>query len=435
MPVVHVRDAEDRPGGAANVAVNLAALGVHTTLLGIAGKDSEAAALKASLQEKSVDCRFVSLDGWPTITKSRVQSRGQQLIRLDREEVVPGGGAELAGLVEQSLEGVNAVILSDYGKGSLVEIGRMIEACSAYGVPVFVDPKGTDFSLYRGATLLTPNQSEFEGVAGACDTDDVLVSAARDLISDLDLDALLVTRSQKGMLLLEDGGEAQMLSTRAREVFDVTGAGDTVIAVLAAALASGVNLRGAAELANLAAGLVVAKIGVASVTPSELQVALHRSGRGGRGLVSVDELQALTKESRGRGERIVMTNGCFDVLHAGHVAYLEEAKSLGDRLIVAVNDDASVTRLKGSARPINQLEDRMAVLSGLAAVDWVVPFSDDTPRSVIAAIMPDVLVKGGDYRPEDIVGSREVLENGGEVRALAFRAGHSSSRIIDQLGE
>jgi D-beta-D-heptose 7-phosphate kinase/D-beta-D-heptose 1-phosphate adenosyltransferase len=206
-----------------------------------------------------------------------------------------------------------------------------------------------------------------------------------------------------------------------------------VIATLAGALASGEGLAAAAALANIAAGLVVRKIGVASVTPGEISVALHQRGQGGRGLVDLDELHAMVMESRGRDERIIMTNGCFDVLHAGHVSYLEEAKSLGDRLIVAVNDDDSVRRLKGESRPINALEDRLLVLAGLAAVDWVVSFSEDTPARLIGTILPDVLVKGGDYSPDEIAGAKAVLKNGGEVRVLPFRDGHSSSRIIDKL--
>jgi D-beta-D-heptose 7-phosphate kinase/D-beta-D-heptose 1-phosphate adenosyltransferase len=237
------------------------------------------------------------------------------------------------------------------------------------------------------------------------------------------------------MLLLEADMEPVFLSTQAREVFDVTGAGDTVIATLAGALASGQSLTSSSALANLAAGLVVRKIGVASVTPGEISVALHERGQGGRGPLGLNELKLVVAQSRERGERIIMTNGCFDILHAGHVAYLEEAKSLGDRLIVAVNDDASVRRLKGEKRPINALEDRLLVLAGLAAVDWVIPFSGDTPASLIAELLPDVLVKGGDYRPEDIAGAKDVLRNGGEVRVLAFRDGHSSSRIIDKLSD
>jgi D-beta-D-heptose 7-phosphate kinase/D-beta-D-heptose 1-phosphate adenosyltransferase len=434
VPVVHVRQTDDRAGGAANVAANLASLGVSTTLIGIVGKDDEAAALAAILEQLDIDCRFTTIADWPTTTKTRIQSRGQQLIRLDREEPVTSGSDKLTQTLSTRLKNANAVILSDYDKGALADVAAMIEACRGAGLPVLVDPKGTDFEKYRGATLITPNQSEFEAVAGICSSDEELVARAREMVSDLDLMAILVTRSEKGMLLVQGSDEPVFLSTRAREVFDVTGAGDTVIAVLAGALASGDSLQDAAALSNLAAGLVVRKSGAAAVTPSEMRVALHRRGQGGRGLVAEEELQPLVEEAKSGGETVVMTNGCFDILHAGHVAYLEEAKSLGDRLIIAVNDDDSVRKLKGESRPINALEDRMAVLAGLAAVDWVVPFSEDTPTRLIQSLLPDILVKGGDYRSDEIAGAKDVLRNGGEVRVLAFRDGHSSSRIIEKLG-
>lgn len=433
VPVVHVHETDDRPGGAANVAVNLAALGVSTSLVGVVGQDPAADTLASIMGERGIECGFATAEDRPTITKTRVQSRGQQLIRLDEEKTLAMPGDAMLDSLRGMLKGTGAVVLSDYGKGALADVTAMIAACRETGVPVLVDPKGTDFEKYRGASLITPNQSEFEAVAGESTSDEDLVERARTMIADLQLDALLVTRSEKGMLLVESGGEPVFLSTQAREVFDVTGAGDTVIATLAAALASGQGVAAAAALANVAAGLVVRKIGVATVTPGEISAALHQRGQGGRGLVEPDALLALVDESRGRNERVIMTNGCFDVLHAGHVAYLEEAKSLGDRLIVAVNDDDSVRRLKGESRPINRLEDRLLVLAGLAAVDWVVPFAEDTPARLIEAVLPDVLVKGGDYRPEEIVGAREVLQNGGEVRVLAFRDGHSSSRIIDRL--
>ena len=435
VPVVHVRETDDRPGGAANVAVNLASLGAATRLVGVVGKDAAGDVLESILERRGIACRFARAEDRPTITKTRVQSRGQQLIRLDEEDTAAMSGDDMLAALQGSISGAGAVVLSDYGKGALTDVAAMITACRSEGIPVLVDPKGTDFEKYRGATIITPNQSEFEAVAGHCATDADLVARGRDMMAQLDLEALLVTRSEKGMMLLEEGAEPLFLSTQAREVYDVTGAGDTVIATLAGALASGQDFSAAAALANLAAGLVVRKIGVATVTPGELSVALHQRGQGGRGLVHLDALLALVAEARERNERIIMTNGCFDVLHAGHVAYLEEAKSLGDRLIVAVNDDDSVRRLKGETRPINTLEDRMLVLAGLAAVDWVVPFSADTPADLIAAVLPDVLVKGGDYKPEEIAGAREVLENGGEVRVLAFRKGHSSSRIIDRLGD
>ncbi len=433
VPVVHVHETDDRPGGAANVAVNLASLGVSTRLVGVVGNDESGQSLQTILEDRGINCNFHHVADRPTITKTRVQSRGQQLVRLDQENATAIAGDEVVNVLKESIAGADAVVLSDYGKGALTDVAAMIAACRAEGVAVLVDPKGCDFERYRGASVITPNQSEFEAVAGNCDNDDDLIRCGQAMLDELELGALLITRSEKGMLLLESDMEPRFLSTQAREVFDVTGAGDTVIATLAGAVASGQDLASAAALANVAAGLVVRKIGAATVTPGEISVSLHQRGQGGRGLVEPDELKSMVDESRQRGERIVMTNGCFDVLHAGHVSYLEEAKGLGDRLIVAVNDDDSVRRLKGESRPVNELEDRLLVLAGLAAVDWVVPFSEDTPATLIAAVLPDILVKGGDYKPDDIAGAKDVLQNGGEVRALAFRDGHSSSRIIDKL--
>jgi D-beta-D-heptose 7-phosphate kinase/D-beta-D-heptose 1-phosphate adenosyltransferase len=435
VPVVRVQEIDDRPGGAANVAINLASLGVTTRLVGVVGEDEEARSLRTILKSRAIQCDFLTVDDRPTITKTRVQSRGQQLIRLDQEDTAAIPGEEVVKILQDSIQGADAVVLSDYGKGALADIATMIDVCRKAGVPVLVDPKGHDFEKYRGASVITPNQTEFEAVVGVCDSDEELVARAREMLDHLELNALLVTRSEKGMLLLEADMEPVFLSTQAREVYDVTGAGDTVIATFAGAIASGQDLASAAALSNIAAGLVVRKIGVAAVTPGEISVSLHQRGQGGRGLVGLDELKLMVAESRGRGERVIMTNGCFDVLHAGHVAYLEEAKGLGDRLIVAVNDDASVRRLKGDSRPVNELQDRLLVLAGLAAVDWVVPFSEDTPAALIADVLPDVLVKGGDYKPDDIAGAKDVLQNGGEVRVLAFRDGHSSSRIIDKLSE
>ncbi len=435
VPVVHVKDGEERPGGAANVAVNLAALGARTSLVGLVGEDEHAGRLRSLLEQQGIECHFALLPGYPTITKLRVLSRGQQLIRLDREEPPAVAGDSLSRPFAEALSGAGVVVLSDYAKGALREVESLIAAARRAEIPVLVDPKGTDFGRYRGATLLTPNQAEFDAVAGTSRDEADLVARARGMIDDLALSAIVVTRSERGMLVVERDADAVFLSTEAREVFDVTGAGDTVIATLGAALAAGSTLRDAASLANLAAGLVVRKIGVASVTPSELRVALHQRGKGGRGLVDEDALVEFVAEARRRGERIVMTNGCFDILHAGHVTYLEEAKSLGDRLVVAVNDDDSVRRLKGEGRPVNTCEDRMAVLAGLAAVDWVVPFSEDTPARLIGEVLPDVLVKGGDYRPDEIAGGADVLKAGGEVRVLSFREGRSTSAILEAIRE
>ena len=433
VPVVRVEEQQERPGGAANVAVNLASVGAGTTLLGVCGRDGAADRLQTLLEARQIECHLVRSQSGPTISKLRVLSRNQQLIRLDAEENFE---QDFAGLSEQFttlLGQTDAVILSDYAKGTLAEPQTLIRNARKAGVPVLVDPKSEDFDRYRGATVLTPNLKEFEAAAGASRDDQDLEQRGRALVDRLGLEALLITLSEQGMLLICRDDETLNLFAEAREVYDVTGAGDTVIGLLAAGLACGLGMPAAAALANLGAGLVVGKIGVASVTRSELRLALHGRGKGGRGQVSLEELLVFCAEARQRGERILMTNGCFDILHAGHVGYLEEAKTLGDRLIVAVNDDASVTRLKGVGRPVTPLEDRLAVLAGLAAVDWVVPFSGDTPEELICKVLPDVLFKGGDYEPGQIVGADCVIRNGGEVRVLKFREGRSTSTLIDSL--
>jgi D-beta-D-heptose 7-phosphate kinase/D-beta-D-heptose 1-phosphate adenosyltransferase len=434
VPIVNVRDIEERPGGAANVAVNLASLGVATRLVGVTGDDDAGRQLQAMLSDRRIDARLTVVGPISTVTKLRVLSRNQQLIRLDMESdaaAVPS--AVMHQRFGQALDGVGCVILSDYGKGALRPVGDLIRMCREREVPVLVDPKGREFERYRGATGITPNLAEFEAVVGRCPDDETLIARGQELRQDLELGWLLVTRSSRGMMLLGTDALSLDLPAEAREVFDVTGAGDTVIAVTAAGIAAGLSIQSAAALANLAAGLVVRKLGVASVTTSELRLALHQRGKGGRGIPDEDGLVEAVRQAQARGERVVMTNGCFDILHAGHVAYLEEAKALGDRLVVALNDDASVSRLKGADRPINELADRIAVLSGLAAVDWVVPFSEDTPERLICAVLPDVLVKGGDYRPEEIAGGACVLRNGGEVRVLSFREGRSTSGILERV--
>ncbi|MGB0713090.1 MAG: bifunctional D-glycero-beta-D-manno-heptose-7-phosphate kinase/D-glycero-beta-D-manno-heptose 1-phosphate adenylyltransferase HldE, partial [Gammaproteobacteria bacterium] len=435
VPVVHVRDEEQRPGGAGNVALNIAALGASATVLGLTGRDREADELERILAEADVDCAFERIGGCSTVTKLRVMSRNQQLIRLDFEDRFPPGAADGIGArLEGLVRGAGAVVLSDYGKGTLSQVQDLIGRCRAADVPVLVDPKGTDFERYRGATLITPNRSEFEAVVGCCADERDLVERGTRLLESLDLSALLVTRSEQGMTLLRQGHEPLHLPTRAQEVFDVTGAGDTVIAVLASALAAGLDLAQATGLSNVAAGVVVGKLGTSTVSTTELHRALHDPRGEGFGVVGEDELRACLEQARARGESIVMTNGCFDILHAGHVAYLEQARALGDRLVVAVNTDESVRRLdKGEGRPVNALAHRMDVLAALKSVDWVVPFAEDTPERLICRMLPEVLVKGGDYRPEDIAGGGCVRANGGRVEVLSFVDGCSTTGIIEAI--
>ncbi len=434
VPVVHVGESEERPGGAGNVALNIASLGGHADVVGLTGDDEAARALEHRLGAAGVGCHFEHAPGRPTVTKLRVISRHQQLIRLDFEDGFHEvDGKALLARFEALLPACRAVVLSDYGKGTLSQAPRLIALARAAGKPVLVDPKGSDYTIYRGATLITPNLAEFSAVAGECRTDDALVARAEALRAELALDALLITRSEKGMTLIRKGEPALHLPTRAREVYDVTGAGDTVIAALAAALAAGADLAGATALANLAAGIVVGKLGTATATVPELRRAQREQDEIEGGVVDEERLAALVADARAHGERVVMTNGCFDILHAGHVAYLAQARRLGDRLIVAVNDDASVKRLKGANRPVNALAQRMAVLAGLGSVDWVVPFSEDTPERLICRLLPTVLVKGGDYRPENIAGGDCVRAGGGEVVVLDYIEGVSTTRIIEKM--
>jgi len=434
VPVVLVGGAEERPGGAGNVALNIASLGAQAILMGLTGDDEACQSLESIMQTANVACHFQRLADKPTVTKLRVLSRHQQLIRLDFEDGF--STSDQAGLLDRfmaQLGNVNAVILSDYGKGTLTDIQQFIQPARAAGIPVLIDPKGNDFEIYRGATVITPNLSEFEAVVGPARTDDELVSKGNALIKEKDLTALLVTRSEKGMTLLQADKPPFHLPTRAREVFDVTGAGDTVISMLASALAAGKSLQDATTLSNLAAGVVVSKLGTATTTVNELKAAIRAEQYVERGSVTKDQLAQLVKEAQAHGEKVVMTNGCFDILHPGHVTYLQQAKKLGDRLIIAVNDDASVKRLKGPSRPINTVDQRMAVLAALECVDWVVPFTEDTPEQLICDLLPDLLVKGGDYKTDDIAGGKCVVAHGGEVKVLDYIDGHSTTDIIQNI--
>ncbi len=434
VPVVKINQEEHRPGGAANVALNIASIGGRVTLAGITGEDEASQHLKKQLSALNINCEFDQQKNIPTITKLRVMSRNQQLIRLDFEESLSDVDKKpLEEKVATQLVNHDLLLLSDYSKGTLSDVQNLITLAKNQGKAVLVDPKGTDFERYRGATLLTPNLSEFEAVVGECKTENDIVNKGQTLLVELDLDAMLITRSEQGMTLLRRDHEEFHLPTRAREVYDVTGAGDTVIATLALAIAAKAEYTQASALANMAAGIVVGKLGTSTVSEAELLAEISTGLESGFGVVSEEQLKIAVKLAKARGENIVMTNGCFDILHAGHVSYLTHAGTLGTRLIVAVNDDASVKRLKGSGRPVNPTDRRMAVLAGLGAVDWVVSFSEDTPQRIISNILPDILVKGGDYKVEDIAGGEEVMANGGEVKVLNFEEGISTTDIINAI--
>ncbi|WP_067014482.1 bifunctional D-glycero-beta-D-manno-heptose-7-phosphate kinase/D-glycero-beta-D-manno-heptose 1-phosphate adenylyltransferase HldE [Marinomonas spartinae] len=435
VQVVKVSNIEDRPGGAANVALGLSKLGVSVTLIGVVGRDDNAAVLSRCLEEAGVNCRFVYSDTLPTITKLRVMSRHQQLIRLDfeeREDTLSQNEA-LAKEVAACLPESDAVIFSDYAKGCLADVRSLISLANEEGVPSFVDPKGDDFSIYQGATLVKPNLLEFENIVGKCRSVKELEEKGKALREQFGWEALLVTRGEDGLVLLSEGKPPFSLATAAKEVFDVTGAGDTVIAVLTAVYVTSKRFVDAVEYANQAAGYVVGKLGTASIDAEHLgAIMFQRSHTTNFGVLTPDELLKQIKLAQLSGEKVVFTNGCFDILHPGHVAYIKQAKALGDRLIVAVNTDASVKRLKGDKRPINNLEHRMAVLEGVGAIDWVTWFDEDTPQRIIEQLTPDVLVKGGDYTIDTIVGAQHVLDHGGEVKVLTFVDGYSTTSIIEK---
>ena len=436
VPVLQVDNVEDRAGGAANVALNTACLGVDTHLYGVTGNDLESEILRKIVHATGAQAHFLLSEQVSTLKKLRAIARQQQLIRMDFEKHLGGiNQAALQADFTQQLIGAGSVIFSDYAKGTLQDVQQLINLARQAGVACCVDPKGQDFRRYRGATILTPNQAELAVEVGDWDSEEQLIIKARDLLYSLDLQALLVTRGKDGMLLFKrTEPKVIRIASRAREVFDVTGAGDTVIAVLAACIAEGVSLEHAARLANLAAGEVVARLGTSVITKAELQCALDRAAhQSAASIKTVDELHSIIRDKQANGRRVVMTNGCFDLLHAGHIRYLEQARALGDCLVVAVNSDASVSRLKGDSRPINPLVQRMQVLSGLSSVDYVVPFGEDTPQALIAKLLPDVLVKGGDYQPQQIAGYKEVLAHGGEVTILDFVDGCSTSGMVDKI--
>ncbi len=440
VPVVKIEESEERAGGAGNVALNIAALNGIPSLVGLTGQDEAARILKNRLTHQGVNCQFVELEGCTTITKLRVLSRHQQLIRLDFEDgflldngVHSDSGEYLLQAYQKQLDTHDVIIFSDYQKGTLRDLAKLIALAKEQNKKVIIDPKGNDFSIYQGATLLTPNLSEFEAIVGHCENDEQLVEKAEQLCQQLQLDALLITRSEKGMTLVQSNKHAVHLPTRARDVYDVTGAGDTVIATLAVAIAAGMDMVDATKLANLAASVVVGKVGTASVTVHELRTAMRQLSDVEQGIIAEDRLIALVRDAKNHGEKVIMTNGCFDILHAGHVTYLEQAKSLGDRLIVAVNDDDSVKRIKGPERPVNSMNRRMQVLAGLSCVDWVVPFYEDTPTRLICDVSPSVLVKGGDNDPDNIPGGNCVKEQGGEVLVMEYVDNCSTTGLIRSI--
>ena len=447
VPVVRATHRSERAGGAANVAMNLARLGAQAVLAGFTGGDEDEALLRTCLEQAGVTSVLISNPEFPTISKLRIVAGRQQMLRLDHERLTPRPHQDYERLLQgvlARLPACDAVVLSDYAKGVLSPLvcQTVIHEARKRGIPVLVDPKSDDFSRYRGATTICPNLGELTLAMRRLDSTlersdlEGLLSEAERLVTQEGLSFLTATLGEKGIALIRPGSRF-MAPAVARQVFDVSGAGDTVIAVLALCLASGLEPELGVQLANVAAGVVVGKVGTVPIERHELlaalepEMALHAVDK----VVSRAELASRVSLWKASKERVVFTNGCFDLLHVGHIALLEQARRFGDRLIVAINSDASVRGLKGPSRPVVSEGDRARVLAALAAVDAVVIFSEPTPLELILAVQPDVIVKGGDYSPDTVVGAREVASWGGQVRIVPTVEGFSTTRLIAKGAE
>lgn len=443
VQVVDVVREDIRLGGAGNVANNLVALGCGVTVLSVIGADENGTILRHAFSGKGVDTAGVFEDPMRrTSKKTRVVAAHQQIVRIDRESRVPltpeFEGKISTFLAERGKE-YQVILVSDYLKGVLTDnvLAAITETGRRLGIPVVIDPKGSDYRKYRGATILTPNRREAEIASRiGIDGEENLMRAAGVLLGEEALDALLITRSEEGMSLFEASGRTVHIPTVAREVFDVTGAGDTVLAVMGLVLACGRGFEEAARLANVAAGIAVGKLGTSTVTPAEIINEVGLGHRDSDAKIKIrDVLAAIIEEERKRGKRVVFTNGCFDLLHVGHVKYLQKARSFGDLLILGLNSDASVRRLKGEKRPLIGEEERAHLLAALDCVDYVVIFDEDTPLQLMEMLRPQVIVKGGDYTPEGVVGKDLVESYGGRVELVEFVDGRSTSNLIEKILE
>ena len=440
VPVLlHARRTQG-PGGAANVAMNLAALGLKTYLAGYWGKDAEQADLATLLHAASVDTANVVVARSNTASKTRILGRNQQLLRLDVESTEAATDEEAAELSQRCVamvEQVDVVILSDYAKGVLSKelCQAVITRARQVGKPVFVDPKARDFAKYQGATSVSPNLNELSMATGVpANQPEALLEAGQKLVAKHGFDYLIVTMSEKGIRILRADSTFHS-PARAREVYDVSGAGDTVIAVIAASIAGGLEAETAVHLANVAAAIAVSKVGTTPVAAHEIVALLTEKAfvAGAEKIFELDKLMLCVEEWRASGQTVVFTNGCFDLLHVGHVTLLEDCRRLGARLIVGINSDASVRRLKGETRPIVDEVSRARVLAAMSAVDAVTIFDEDTPLELIRAIRPDVLVKGGDYTTSTVVGAEDVIGQGGRVEIIPTVPGFSTTGLMDKL--
>ena len=434
VPVINIEDMENRLGGAANVAANAISVGADVTLVGMVGRDENGDRLLELLKATNIRAEIIRKEDYRTSTKLRVVSRNQQLLRLDHENShKETDNTEVLEVCEQQISGHGTIVISDYDKGAVAGVERIIEAARKAGKRIIVDPKGACFDKYRNASIITPNYQEFRQVAGKCADEEELENKALGMCRELNLDALLITRSEHGMSLFMQGQPARHFPTQAREVYDVTGAGDTVVGLFASAVSAGYPVADAVKIANLGAGVAVSKLGTVAVTTEELDFSLQIAASRGKRVADLDELKRVVAVLKRNNEKVVFTNGCFDLIHRGHIACLRDAKSRGDCLIVAINDDTSVKSIKGDSRPVCSLQNRIEVLEELSCIDWLIPFSEDTPLTLIEELKPDVYVKGGDYEKEKLAEYELVSSYGGEVVISPYVEGCSTTSIIDSI--
>jgi len=440
VPIVLLNAQNERAGGAANVAANLALLGIKTHIIGCVGNDTEGDTLKKCIAAINVDTSgIMRASHRPTIAKTRILSGHQQMLRLDQENTTAYNSEENAQLllaIDAALAlQPSIVILSDYAKGLLSDAicQHIITNCRSQKIPVLVDPKGLDYSKYKGATSLTPNKKETAEACGTQIEDVALISKATALKNCLGIDFLAVTRGEEGITLIDS--DTHQIAATAQQVFDVSGAGDTVIATLAAGLIYALSPLESLQLANLAAGIVVGKVGTIPITREALveALSLQQSSTQMHKICDLTQLIARVDAWKKAQQKIVFTNGCFDLLHAGHVTYLEAAKKRGDKLILGLNTDRSVSAIKGPTRPVVNEHDRARVLAALESVDAVILFDEDTPLNLINAIQPHVIAKGSDYTVDQVVGGQEVESWGGEIALIDLVAGRSTTNLIQKL--
>lgn len=440
VPIVLLKTQHDRAGGASNVATNLALLGIKTHLIGCVGSDDEASILLDLMTKTGIDhSGIIHSNQRQTIAKTRILSGHQQMMRLDQETnatFTTTENVQLSEMINQQLSLKPAVvILSDYGKGLLSSevCQQVITQCNGLKIRVLVDPKGHDYSKYSHATALTPNKKEAAEACATTTHDPDLIDKAAALKDKLDLQFFVVTRGDEGISLIDD--HAHLLPATAKQVFDVSGAGDTVIATLAAGLMHDLSPLESLQLANIAAGVVVGKVGTVPITRDDLIEALtsEQSSEQAHKVCDLAQLKKKVDAWRKNKQKVVFTNGCFDLLHAGHVTYLEAAKKWGNKLILGLNTDRSVSALKGPSRPVVNENDRARVLAALESVDAVILFDEDTPLNLINTLKPDVIAKGSDYTADQVVGGREVESWGGEIALIELVAGRSTSSIIKKM--